>query len=208
MIGRLKGTVAAIGEETALIDVMGVGYEIYAAPRMLQGLGVGDAATLSIETLVREDLIRLFGFENEAERQCFRLLQSVQGVGAKHALALLQILPPAALYDAVAAEDVTAISRAHGVGKKIAQRIATELQSKLGAFAGAGGASFTVAARKTVAAVTDPALAARADAVSALSHLGYDGVEARRAVSLAAESRDSSGVEELIKAALKELAPA
>ncbi len=208
MIGRLKGTVAAIGEETALIDVMGVGYEIYAASRLLQRLGVGEAATLSIETLVREDLIRLFGFENEAERQCFRLLQSVQGVGAKHALALLQILPPAALYDAIAAEDVTAISRAHGVGKKIAQRIATELQSKIGALAGASGESFTVAARKTAAVVSDPALAARADAVSALAHLGYDGAEARRAVSLAAEARDGAGVEDLIKAALKELAPA
>ncbi len=210
MIGRLKGTVAAVGDETALIDVMGVGYEIYATPRLLQRLGVGEAATLSIETLVREDLIRLFGFENDAERQCFRLLQSVQGVGAKHALALLQILPPAALYDAIAAEDVTAISRAHGVGKKIAQRIATELQSKLGVIAGAGGESFKIAARQKagVAAVFDPALAARADAVSALAHLGYDGVEARRAVSLAAEIRDSAGVEDLIKAALKELAPA
>ena len=212
MIGRLKGTVAAIGEDTALIDVGGVGYEIYAAPRLLQRLGVGEAATLSIETLVREDLIRLFGFENEAERQCFRLLQSVQGVGAKHALALLQILPPAALYDAIAAEDVTAISRAHGVGKKIAQRIATELQPKLGALAGAGGGGevLTIAARqkKGAAAPANPELAARADAVSALAHLGYDGVEARRAVSLAAESRDSAGVEDLIKAALKELAPA
>ena len=210
MIGRLKGTVAAIGEETALIDVMGVGYEIYAAPRLLQHLAVGEPATLSIETLVREDLIRLFGFENEAERQSFRLLQSVQGVGAKHALALLQIFPPAALYDAIAAEDVTAISRAHGVGKKIAQRIATELQSKLGALAGASGGSFTIAARNKVGAapVSDPALAARADAVSALVNLGYDGVEARRAVSLAAESRDSGGVEDLIKVALKEMAPA
>ena len=125
-------------------------------------------------------------------------------------LALLQILPPAALYDAIAAEDVTAISRAHGVGKKIAQRIATELQSKLGALAGAGGESFKIAARQKagVAAVSDPVLAARADAVSALAHLGYDGGEARRAVSLAAESRNGAGVEDLIKAALKELTPA
>lgn len=209
MIGRLKGTIVSLGAETALIDVMGVGYETYAAPRTLQSLALGEAATLSIETIVREDMIRLYGFESEAERQCFRLLQSVQGVGAKHALAMLQVLTPAELYDAVAAEDVTTVSRAHGVGKKLAQRIVTELQSKVGALAGATGESFTVAARaKVAAAPSDPALAARADAVSALAHLGYDGVEARRAVALAADGAASVGVEELIKAALKELAPA
>jgi len=208
MIGRLKGTIVALGAETALIDVMGVGYEAYAAPRLLQKLVVGEAATLSIETVVREDMIRLYGFENEAERQCFRLLQSVQGVGAKHALALLQVLAPADLYDAVAAEDATTVARAHGVGKKLAQRIVTELQSKAGALAGAGGESFAVAAREKAApAPSDPKLAARADAVSALSHLGYDGGEARRAVALAAENGGDS-VEDLIKAALKELAPA
>ena len=209
MIGRLKGVVASTGEDTAVIDVMGVGYEIYAAPRLLQRITTGDNVTLSIETLVREDLIRLFGFESEAERQCFRLLQSVQGVGAKHALAILQVLPPAALYDAVAAEDVTAISRAHGVGKKIAQRIATELQSKVGALAATTEASVVpMAKKKAAAAPSDPALAARADAVSALAHLGYDGVEARRAIALAAENASAGGVEDLIKAALKELAPA
>lgn len=213
MIGRLKGTVAAFGEDTVLIDVMGVGYEAYAAPRLLQRLSVGEAATLSIETYVREDVIRLYGFENEHERQCFRLLQSVQGVGAKHALAILQVLSPSELYDAVAAEDVTAIARAHGVGKKLAQRIATELQSKVGALAGSTGEVLTMTARKkTAAAPADPALAAknqnRADAVSALANLGYDGVEARRAVALAAEAMDEPGVEALIKAALKELAAA
>ena len=207
MIGRLKGTVAGIGEETALIDVMGVGYEAYATPRLLQRLVVGDMATLSIETVVREDMIRLYGFENESERKSFRLLQSVQGVGAKHALALLQVLTPSEIYDAVAAEDVTAISRAHGVGKKLAQRIVTELATKIGAIAGSGE-SFTLAARKKTASPADPALAARADAVSALSNLGYDGVEARRAVALAAEALDSPGVEALIKAALKELSAA
>ncbi len=208
MIAALKGTVAAIGAETLVIDVGGVGYEAYASPRTLQHFTVGEAASLSIETSVREDLIRLYGFESEEERQAFRLLQSVQGVGAKHALAILQVLPPADLYDAISAEDVTALSRAHGVGKKLAQRIATELQSKVGAIASAG-VTLTVAARGKVKAEADnPALNVRADAVSALSGLGYDGVEARRAVAAAAEALDAPGVEELIKAALKQLAAA
>ncbi|MAW78857.1 MAG: Holliday junction branch migration protein RuvA [Parvularcula sp.] len=210
MIGRLKGVVISLAEDTAIIDVNGVGYEIHAAPRVLQGLTPGDETTLSIETLVREDLIRLYGFPSENERQAFRLLQSVQGVGAKHALGILQVLTPSELYDAVTAEDVTAVSRAHGVGKKLAQRIVTELQSKAGALAGAGGEVIAMAARKKVAAAapSDPALAAKADAVSALANLGYDGVEARRAVARAAEGMDSPGVEALIKAALKELAAA
>ena len=106
-------------------------------------------------------------------------------------------------------EDVTAIARAHGVGKKLAQRVATELQSKVGALAGSTGEVLTMTARKkTAASLSDPALAARADAVSALANLGYDGVEARRAVALAAEAMDEPGVEALIKAALKELAAA
>ncbi len=208
MIGRLKGSVVSIGEDTVLIDVMGVGYEAYASSRTLQQLAVGEAATLSIETIVREDMIRLYGFESEAERQCFRLLQTVQGVGAKHALAMLQIMRPDELYDAVAAEDVTAISRAHGVGKKIAQRIATELQSKVGALAKASGQGFTAAARAKAGAnaPADAALAAKTDAVSALANLGYEGIDARRAVAQAAEGIDSPGVEALIKAALKQLA--
>jgi Holliday junction DNA helicase RuvA len=213
MIGRLKGLVISVAEETALIDVNGVGYEVYAAPRVLQGLVPGDEATLSIETLVREDLIRLFGFPSEGERRAFRLLQSVQGVGAKHALGVLQVLTPSDLYDAVAAEDVTSVARAHGVGKKLAQRIVTELQSKVGALAGASGEVFTLAARRKSTALADPELAAKADAVSALANLGYDGMEARRAVARAAEGLDSLGsdhlgVEILIKAALKELAAA
>ena len=204
MIGRLRGTIASIGAETALIDVAGVGYEIFAAPRVLQNLNAGDEAIITIETIVREDQIRLYGFESEVERQAFRLLQSVQGVGAKHALAILQVLPTGELYDAISAEDVTAVSRAHGVGKKIAQRIVTELQSKVGQIASAGE-TLTVAARQS-AAPADASLSAKADAVSALSNLGYDGVDARKAVSRAAEQMDAPGVEALIKAALKELA--
>jgi Holliday junction DNA helicase RuvA len=206
MIGRLKGTIAAIDVDTALIDVGGVGYEVHAHARLLSQLGVGDDACLSIETIVREDLIRLYGFEDEAERRAFRLLQSVQGVGSRNALAVLQVLPPDDLYDAIAAEDVTSIARAHGVGKKLAQRIASELQSKLGTLAAQGGANLKVVARKMA---TEGAAApnARADAVSALSHLGYDGVDARRAVNLAASAAgEEAKVEDLIKRALKELA--
>jgi len=206
MIGSLKGTVAAGDVENALIDVGGVGYEVFATARTLQNLSIGEAAMLSIETIVREDFIKLYGFESAAERQSFRLLQSVQGVGAKHALAILQVLPPDALYDAVAAEDVTAISRAHGVGKKIAQRIATELQSKLGALTGSSGAGLTIAARTTVAK-GDGDKSVSADAVSALANLGYDGVEARRAVAAAASAVGTDAeVGVLIKQALKELA--
>lgn len=199
MIGRLKGTIAAIDIDTALIDVMGVGYEVHGHARLLSDLAVGEAATLSIETIVREDLIRLYGFENEAERRAFRLLTSVQGVGARHALSVLQVLPPDDLYDAIAAEDVTSISRAHGVGKKLAQRIATELASKIGTLAAQGGATLKVVAKKMGAA---PETSARADAVSALVNLGYDGLEARRAVASAGDG----DVAELIKRALKELA--
>lgn len=201
MIGRLNGTVASLDTDTALIDVMGVGYEVHAHARLLAHLAVGEAATLSIETIVREDLIRLYGFESEAERRAFRLLTSVQGVGARHALSVLQVLPPDDLYDAIAAEDVTSLARAHGVGKKLAQRIASELQSKLGTLAAAGGPALKVVARK-MAAGEGKETNARADAVSALVNLGYDGVEARRAVAAAGDG----DVAELIKRALKELA--
>lgn len=209
MIGRLKGTVAAVFEDGALIDVGGVGYEVYAHARLLRNLAAGEAATLSIETIVREDMIRLYAFESEAERQAFRLLQGVQGVGARHALAVLSVLPPDDLYDAVAAEDAAAVARAHGVGRKLAQRIVSELQSKVGALAGAGR-SFAVVARANGAATASaPAPDSRADAISALANLGYDGVAARRAVALAAERLgEKAGLEDLIKGALKELAAA
>ena len=207
MIGRLKGKIAAIDEDTALIDVQGVGYETHAHSRLLGRMQIGDDITVSIETIVREDLIRLYAFETEAERRAFRLLQSVQGVGARHALSILQVLPPADLYDAIAAEDVTALSRANGVGKKIAQRVAVELQSKLGALAPTpSGGAFKVEARAQQTAAASNVNAALADAVSALVNLGYDSIEARRAVKRASDEDESAGVEDLIKAGLKELA--
>ena len=205
MIGRLRGTVAALSEEGALIDVGGVGYEVLGHGRFLGRLVVGEAATIAIETVVREDFIRLYGFDGDAERQAFRLLQSVQGVGARHALAILQVLAPDDLSDAVAAEDATAIARAHGVGKKLAQRVITELASKLGALATANaGPALKIAARGAAAKG-----GAAAEAASALVNLGYDGVDARKAVARAAEfAGDDAAVAALIKAALKELAPA
>jgi Holliday junction DNA helicase RuvA len=204
MIGRLKGVVVAVEENAAIIDVGGVGYEVHAHARLLQDLAPGEPATLFIETLVREDLIRLYGFASESERRAFRLLQTVQGVGAKAALALLQVLPPSELYDAIAAEDAAALCRAQGVGRKLAQRIASELQSKVGALAASSGAALSVVARKLARGGDG---GARADAVSALAHLGYDGVEARRAVASAAEDAgENARVEDLIRGALKEFA--
>lgn len=202
MIGRLRGTIVSIGVDAALVDVGGVGYEVHAHARLLSRLAPGEAAILSIETLVREDLIRLYGFENEGERRAFRLLQSVQGVGARHALSVLEVLPPDILFDAIGAEDVAAISRAHGVGKKLAQRICVELQSKVGVLADAN--SFVTPARKAPdAAAASP----KADAVSALANLGYDSVDARRAVNAAAEELGAEpDVGDLIKRALQELA--
>jgi len=213
MIGRLKGTVAEVGTETAIVDVAGVGYEVLAAPRLLDRLAEGEAATLSIETVVREDFIRLYAFADEGERRAFRLLQNVQGVGAKAALAVLQELTPAQLSDAVAAQDVGAVERAQGVGKKLAQRIVTELAPASGALAaaGAGGRPFTPrAVSKTASsdgAADDAAL--RADAVSALANLGYDGVEARAVVArVIAEHPDATMVGDVIRLALRELAAA
>ena len=200
MIGRLKGTVAAISEETALIDVGGVGYETHAHARLLRSLAIGDAATLSIETVVREDLIRLYAFASEEERRAFRLLQGVQGVGSRHALSVLAVLPPADLYDAVASEDFAAVERAHGVGKKLAQRIVSELGSRLGALAPASGATLAQAIRPAAAEG-----GAKADAVSALVNLGYEGLAARRAVAAASDAGEAD-VASLIRRALKELA--
>jgi len=208
MIGRLRGMVVVLTDENVLIDVAGVGYEVLGHGRFLSQLAMGDEATISIETVVREDFIRLYGFMSEQERHSFRVLQSVQGVGAKHALAILQVLPPSDLYDAIAVEDLTALSRAHGVGKRLAQRIATELQPKLGSLAGAAsGTALKVEARQVSGG--GAMSGSKAEAASALANLGYDGVDARKAVARAADGAGAgASVEVLIKAALKELAPA
>ncbi|MDA4637114.1 Holliday junction branch migration protein RuvA, partial [Escherichia coli] len=137
MIGKLKGTVDEIAEDHVILDVHGVGYVAYCSARTLSNMpGPGEAAVLLIETYVREDLIRLFGFGTALEREWFRLLQSVQGIGAKVALSVLGTLTPSDLANAIALRDIAMVSRAPGVGKKVAERIVIELKNKAPAFAG------------------------------------------------------------------------
>ena len=203
MIGHLKGTCLSVSGETAIIDVQGVGYEVAATPRLLDKLCAGEAASVSIETIVREDMIKLIAFEEAHERDCFRLLQSVQGVGAKAALAILQVLPTDALLDAIAMADDVVIARAQGVGKKIATRIVTELKSKVDPLQTARGVvQFTPKAANNGSA--EPSI--RADAVSALTNLGYDAARARLAVTRISNDNPEAGVETLIRLGLKELA--
>ncbi|WP_226574387.1 Holliday junction branch migration protein RuvA [Acuticoccus sediminis] len=201
MIGRLRGTVADVDRESLILDVNGVGYEVFLPTRDLAAAATGEALTLVIETLVREDLIRLYGFRDHVSRDWFRLLQSVQGVGAKVALAVLSVLPADQLAAAIATNDRAAIARAPGVGKRVAERIATELKSKAPA-PGIAIAAAAAGASAGVAAAEDDALA---DAISALTNLGYDEVSARSAAMTARKDRPEAGAAELIRAGLKVL---
>ena len=201
MIGHLSGRVLSVGEDTAIVEAGGVGYEVQATPRLLARLRPDEPAALAIETLVAETYIRLVGFETEAERRCFRLLQSVQGVGAKAALSILQVLSPAALLDAVAVQDKAAVARAQGVGPKLAQRIVTELKGKTHGIMGGG----PHAALPDALEEGEAPAGARADAVAALTGLGFDEGRARQAVLAVAEEAGES-VEALIAASLKSLA--
>lgn len=205
MIGKLKGLIEAFGEDWVLIDVGGVGYEVHCAPRTLAGLPqVGEAATLSIETHVREDQIRLYGFATDAERAWFRLLQGVQGVGAKVALAVLGTLSPQDLANAVALQDKAQVARAPGVGPKVAQRVVSELKDKIPnmVLSGQPGAAIALAGGEPL-----PAAPAAADAVSALTNLGYAHAQASAAIVAASrKAGEESETAELIRLGLKELA--
>lgn len=200
MIGSLKGVTAAVGEDIALIEVGGVGYVVQAATRTLAKLQVGQGAHLMIETQVREDSIKLFGFLSEEDRGWFVTLQSVQGVGAKVALAILDALGADGVADALALQDKAAFSRANGVGPKLAARIAQELAGK------PGPKGFIVGGATGAAAAATPApTASRVDAVSALVNLGIDQSAATRAVAQAVKTLGSDApLPGLIRAALKE----
>ncbi len=203
MIGLLSGTVAAVSEDTALIDVGGVGYVVQSGGRTLARLQIGSPARLFIETHVREDAIKLFGFASEEERAWFAHLQTIPGVGAKVALGILDTMPPDALADAIAIQDKAAFARANGVGPKLAARLATELTGKGGpkGYIGLGGS-----APRANTAASVAASGARAEAVSALVNLGIDQSSAARAVASAAKQFEADApAPELIRAALKEV---
>lgn len=203
MIGKLKGTIDEIGDDHVVVDVHGVCYIAYCSSRTLSRLGsVGEAVVLFIETYVREDQLKLFGFLSALEREWFTLLQSVQGVGAKVALAVLSTLTPSELANSIALQDKVAISRAPGVGPKVAVRIVTELKNKAPSFAGEASATIGFKQELGEGVVSAPI----SDAVSALTNLGYSRDQAANAVAAAlktaGEDADSA---KLIRLGLKEL---
>jgi Holliday junction DNA helicase RuvA len=204
MIGKLKGLIESYGQDSVIVDVNGVGYEVHCSARTLQELpGIGQPATLSIETHVREDQLRLFGFVSEIEREWFRLLQTVQGVGTKVALAVLGTLKPSELASAIAMRDKAMVARAPGVGPKVAERIVTELKDKAPAYTNLDPALV----RLTGALDDKRAPGPVTDAVSALVNLGY--AQAQAAVAIAAVARSAGeGAEAttLIRLGLRELA--
>ena len=194
MIARLTGIIDSIGEDHVVIDVAGVGYLVFCSARTLRLLAVGKSASLPTETHVREDHIHLYGFADTVERDWFRLLTTVQGVGAKVALSILSALEPKMLADAIASEDRASVTRAPGVGPKLATRIIAELRDKV-ASAVVVRPDFAGAAR-----------GASEDAISALVNLGYRRGEAFGAVSHAVQRLGADAqVEALITAGLKEL---
>jgi Holliday junction DNA helicase RuvA len=204
MIGKLKGIIDSYGEDYVILDVQGVGYQVHCSARTLQSLpAAGEAATLSIETHVREDQIRLFGFTGDVEREWFRLLQTVQGVGVKVALAVLGTLKPADLANAIALRDKTAISRTPGVGTKVAERIVTELKDKAPAFADLDPALVHLSGAVDENRAPQPIR----DAISALVNLGYGPPQAAAAIAAAArEAGEGVDTAKLIRFGLKELA--
>jgi Holliday junction DNA helicase RuvA len=203
MIGKLKGVIDSYGEDYVILDVGGVGYLVHCSTRTLQALpALGAAATLSIETHVREDQIKLFGFLSDVEREWFRLLQTVQGVGAKVALSVLGTLKPADLANAVAMRDKATVSRAPGVGPKVAERIVTELKDKAPAYSSLDPAVIRLSGALDEKRAPQPVV----DAVSALVNLGYGQPQAAAAIAAAARTAgETAETAQLIRQGLKEL---
>jgi len=203
MIGKLKGVIDSYGEDFVIIDAGGVGYEVHCSARTLQALPApGEPAVLSIETYVREDQIRLFGFLSDSEREWFRLLQTVQGVGARVALSVLGTLKVTDLATAVAMRDKATVARSPGVGPKVAERIVTELKDKAPAYTEIDPAVVRLSGAVDEKRAPQPV----ADAVSALINLGYGQPQAAAAIAAAARSAgDGADAARLIRLGLREL---
>lgn len=205
IIGRLTGEVAALGLDHVLIDVNGVGYVCMTGTRLLSRVHAGEKITVHVETRVTENSITLYGFGTDEERAWFVRLQDVHGVAGKAAMAMLDALTPAELMDAIALGDANMLTRAKGVGKKLAERIVGELAGKappMGRFGKFEAASAAGMASAPVAATTG----LRGEAISALINLGYAQSDAARAVASAAKEAGDADVGGLVKSALRELA--
>ena len=200
MIAQLTGRIEAMADGTCIVDVNGVGYLVHASSRTLAALPRPPApAKVLVETHVREDAILLYGFADSAERDWFRLLTTVQGVGGKVALSLLSALSPRDLVAAIAAADKTSLTRAAGVGARLAVRLVTELRDKVGAMPSSGGIGMP--------AIAAPTGGVQDDAVSALVNLGYRRPEAQAATARAADRLGDGGtLGALIREALRETA--
>jgi Holliday junction DNA helicase RuvA len=204
MIGKLRGVIDSYSDDTVVVDVHGVGYLVHCSARTLQLLpSPGEAATISIETWVREDQIRLYGFASDLERGWFRILTGVQGVGAKVALAILGTLKVSDLANAIALGDKAQIARTPGVGPKLAQRLVLELKDKAPAFASVDPAVVKLQDDLSERRSSTPV----SEAVSALVNLGYGEIQASAAIAAAVRAAgDKAKTEELIRHGLKELA--
>lgn len=202
MIGKLSGRIDSVSGSHVIIDVGGVGYVVTCSARTLRAMGmVGEATSLRIETHVREDAINLFGFSDSIEQDWFRLLTTVQGVGAKVALSILSAVSPEQLAHAIAAQDKTMLTQADGVGPKLALRLVTELKDKVPAL-------LASAASVGSASVASPSVlpsSLAGDALSALLNLGYRRAEAFAAVSSVLKREPEAKLDELIRASLLDL---
>ncbi|RJF83706.1 Holliday junction branch migration protein RuvA [Azospirillum cavernae] len=206
MIAKLTGIVDSTGTDWVVLDVNGVGYLLSCSNRTLSRMVVGERASLVVETFIREERIVLHGFGDPGERDWFKLLTTIQGVGARLALSILGVLDPDQLTRAIAAQDKTALIRADGVGPKVAARILNELKDKVGNLTLGPAAAPATPVKGAPALAASTANAALADAVSALVNLGYGRSEAFGAVVAAGRALgDDASVSDLIRQGLKEL---
>ena len=208
MIAKLRGIIDTLGEDYCIIDVNGVGYLVAASAKTLGKLATGTEASLLVETIVREDSIALFGFADAWEKEWFNTLTKVQGVGAKVCLSILSVLTPSQLAQAIGAQDKTSFCRAAGVGPKLAARIITELKDKIVTVPVSSNnlevLTETAKAETAMPAVDDADYSKSEDVISALVNLGYQRLEAYRAVTKVMNENKEANVPTLIRLALKE----